>query len=149
MKIYVDADGCPAAIIEILSKAVFRKQIYMVLVANHLKKGNWSDFVSSLVVPEGPDIADNKIIELMNNGDLVITADIPLASRVVENGGFALNPRGELYTEENIAQKLSIRNFMDELRGAGVDTGGPSTFSNKHKQVFSHELDKFLSNSCS
>ncbi|MFO7735941.1 MAG: YaiI/YqxD family protein [bacterium] len=147
MKIYVDADGCPAAIIEILSKAVFRKQIYMVLVANHLKKGNWSDFVSSVVVPEGPDVADDRIIELMSKGDLVITTDIPLASRVVEKRGFALNPRGELYTEENIAQKLSVRNFMDELRGTGVDTGGPSSFSNKHKQAFSHALDRFLAKS--
>ena len=146
MKIYVDADGCPAAIIEILSKAVFRKKINMVLVANHLKKGNWSSFVSSVVVPGGADVADDRIVELMEKGDLVITADIPLAARVVEKGGVALNPRGEFYTEENIAQRLSMRNFMDELRGTGVDTGGPSTFSNRHKQAFSQALDKFLKN---
>ena len=116
----------------------------MVLVANQLKKGNFSEFVSSIVVPGGADIADDKIVELMEEGNLVITADIPLASRVVEKKGFALNPRGEFYTEENIRARLSMRNFMDELRGTGVDTGGPSTFNNKHKQQFSQALDKFL-----
>ena len=144
MKIFVDADACPLAILEILSRAVFRKKIYMVLVANQLKKGNFSEFVSSIVVPGGADIADDKIVELMEEGDLVITADIPLASRVVEKKGFALNPRGEFYTEENIRARLSMRNFMDELRGTGVYTGGPSTFNNKHKQQFSQALDKFL-----
>ena len=144
MKIFVDADACPLVILEILSRAVFRKKIYMVLVANQLKKGNYSEFVSSIVVPGGADVADDKIVELMEEGDLVITADISLASRVVEKKGFALNPRGEFYTEENIRQRLSMQNFMDELRGTGIDTGGPSTFNNKHKQQFSQALDKFL-----
>lgn len=144
MKIYVDADAIPGMILEILSRAVFRKKIYMILVANQLKTGNFSQFVSAIVVPGGADVADDKIVELMEPGDLVITADIPLASRVVEKKGFALNPRGEFYTEENIRQRLSMRNFMDELRGSGVDTGGPASLNNKHKQHFSQALDKFL-----
>ena len=144
MKIYVDADACPAVILDILSRAVFRKKIYMVLVANRLRTGNFSQFVSAITVPGGPDVADDKIVELMEAGDLVITADIPLASRVVEKKGFALNPRGEFYTEENIRARLSMRNFMDELRGSGFDTGGPASLNNKHKQQFSQALDKFL-----
>jgi len=144
MKIFVDADACPNVIKEILYRAVERVKISMVLVANQYIKTPSSPYISSIVVPQGFDVADEKIVELVMPGDLVITADIPLADFVVTKGAFALNPRGYLYTEDNIKQRLTMRNFMEELRSGGVDTGGPSSFSQKDRKAFANQLDKFL-----
>ncbi len=114
------------------------------LVANKLLYVPPSANIRAMQVEKGFDVADNKIVELLEAGDLVITADIPLASQVVAKGGFALNPRGEFYTTANIAERLSMRNLMEELRGSGVDISGPSTFNQSDRQAFAAELDKFL-----
>lgn len=144
MHIWVDADACPRVIKEILYRAANRKQVSLTLVANQPLKSPPSPYIDSLVVGAGFDVADDKIVELLAVEDLVITADIPLAAAVIEKGGHALNPRGEFYSTENIQERLSIRNMMDELRGCGVETGGPAVFSAKDKQVFANQLDRFL-----
>ena len=144
MKIWVDADACPKVIKEILYRASKRVGIPLTLVANRPLKPPHSELVNTIVVPDGLDVADNRIILEMKAGDLVITADIPLAAEVIENEGFALNPRGEFYTKDNVRHRLSIRNFMDDLRSSGVDTGGPAAFGQKDRQTFANELDKFL-----
>jgi uncharacterized protein YaiI (UPF0178 family) len=145
VQIWVDADACPKAIKEILYRAADRRRIPLVLVANRSLWAPPSDFVRTLQVPAGSDVADSRIVEQMQPGDLVITADIPLAAAVIEKGGFALDPRGGLYTEENVQERLSVRNFMDELRGTGMDTGGPASFLPTDKKAFADQLDKFLS----
>ena len=125
----MDADACPSAIKEILFRAAERVQVSLTLVANRLLRVPPSPYIQAIQVPHGFDVADNKIAEQMQAHDLVITADIPLAAQVIERGGIALNPRGELYTEDNIRERLGMRNFMEELRGSGTDISGPAAFS--------------------
>lgn len=144
MQIWVDADACPKVIKEILFRAAERREIALTLVANKMLHTRPSKFIRALQVPAGFDVADNKIVELVGNGDLVITADIPLAAAVVARGALALNPRGEFYTKENIEERLTMRNFMESLRGSGVETSGPTAFSQSDRQAFANQLDKFL-----
>ena len=144
MQIWVDADACPNAIKEILFRAAQRAQVPLTLVANQPMRTPPSRFIKAIQVPCGFDVADNRIVQQLEPGDLVITADIPLAALVVEKGGHALNPRGEFYTTENIRERLALRNFMDERRQAGVNTGGPAVLSLSDRQVFANELDRFL-----
>lgn len=144
MQIWVDADACPGVIKEILFRAAERTGLAMTLVANQPVKTPPSQRIRSVQVAGGFDVADKYIVDKLEAGDLVITADIPLASGVIEKGGFALNPRGELYTVDNIRQRLTMRNFMEELRGAGVATGGPPPLSQRDRQVFANALDRFL-----
>jgi hypothetical protein len=145
MKIWVDADACPAVIKEILFRAAERLGVQLTLVANHPLRIPSSRYVAFLRVSSGLDVADNEIAERIGAGDLVITADIPLAAAVVEKGGYALDPRGEMYTAENVGDRLSMRDFMDSLRNNGVDTGGPPPLSLSDRQAFANNLDKFLS----
>jgi uncharacterized protein len=144
MKIYVDADGFPRAAKEILIRAALRLDVPIVFVANKPIRRDPSPMISTLLVPEGPDIADDRIAELAEAGDLVITADIPLADRVVSKGAFALNPRGMLYTEENIKDRLAVRDLLSELRDSGLMTGGPPAFGKRDCQAFADQLDRFL-----
>lgn len=144
MQIWVDADACPGVIKEILFRAATRTQIMLTLVANQAMRTPASPYIRSLQVPSGFDVADNRIVELLEAGDLVITADIPLAASVIENGGYALNPRGTLYTQENIRETLSLRNFMTDLRSSGVETGGPPIFNQRDRQAFANQLDRLL-----
>jgi len=144
MQIWVDADACPNVIKEILFRAAERLQIHLIMVANTTLRTPPSPYVSSIRVGAGFDVADNAIVKEMASGDLVITADIPLASEVIGKGGHALNPRGEFYSKENIEERLTMRNFMDELRGSGVNTGGPATLNQKDRQAFANQLDRFL-----
>lgn len=144
MQIWVDADACPGVIKEILFRAAERKQIATVLVANQLIRHPPSPWIRAMQVPKGFDVADNHIVEAASAGDLVITADIPLAAAVIDKGAHALNPRGELYSKENIRQLLDMRNFMDTLRSSGVETGGPPVFGHADRQNFANQLDRFL-----
>jgi uncharacterized protein YaiI (UPF0178 family) len=144
MQIWVDADACPNVIKEILFRAADRTQTCVVLVANQPVRTPASRFISSIQVPGGFDVADNEIVNRLTPDDLVITADIPLAAEVIEKGGHAINPRGERYTKDNIKQRLSMRNFMDELRSSGIDTGGPAAFNQSDRQAFANQLDRFL-----
>ena len=144
MRILVDGDAMPGAASEILFRAAFRKKITVIVIANSYKLVPESPLFSSLVVSQGPDIADDKIVEMTEEGDLVITADIPLAHRVVEKGGYALNPRGELYTKNNIGARLDVRDYAQYLRDSGVQTGGSSPFGAKQKQAFAAQLDRIL-----
>jgi len=144
MDIWVDADACPFAVKEILYRAAERTGTLTTLVANRYLQIPKSCFIKFLIVGSGSDVADNEIVKRMRADDLVITADIPLASQVVGKGGLALNPRGELYTEENIGSILSMRNFMDNLRSSGIETGGPPPMGQKERQLFANNLDKIL-----
>lgn len=144
MQIWIDADACPAAIKDILYRAAQRKQLTLTLVANQPLRTPASPYIRSLRVAGGFDVADNKIVELVQVGDLVITADIPLAADVIKKGGYALNPRGELYTADNIQERLTLRNFLGELRNTGVNTGGPAALSHRDRQAFANQLDRFL-----
>ncbi|OGI50170.1 MAG: hypothetical protein A3E57_03830 [Candidatus Muproteobacteria bacterium RIFCSPHIGHO2_12_FULL_60_33] len=144
MQIWVDADACPNVIKEILFRAAERVQVCLTLVANQLLRTPPSGYIKALQVPAGFDVADSKIVQQLQPGDLVITADIPLAALVIEKGGHALNPRGEFYTTENIQERLTMRNFMDELRNTGVNTGGPAVLSLTDRQAFANQLDRFL-----
>lgn len=144
MQILVDADACPSDIKPLLYGAAERTKTKVILVANQPMRTPRSEFVESLLVPAGMNVADQRIAELVEPGDLVITADIPLAAKVVELGGEALNPRGELYTEDNIGGRLAARNLMDELRGGGQITGGPANFTTKDRQAFANSLDRWL-----
>lgn len=144
MQIWVDADACPGVIKEILFRVADRLEISVTLVANKLLRTPPSRFIRSVQVPAGFDVADKEIVLLLQVGDLVITADIPLAADVLEKGGYALNPRGEFYTKDNIQQHLTMRTFMDELRGSGVETGGPAPFGNGDRQLFANQLDRHL-----
>ena len=144
MQIYVDADGFPRAAKEILVRAALRLGVPLVFVANKPIRREPSHLISTLLVPEGPDIADDRIVELVEPGDLVITADIPLADRVVSKGAFALNPRGKLYTEKNIKDRLTVRDLLSELRDGGLMTGGSPAFGKKDCQAFADQLDRFL-----
>jgi uncharacterized protein YaiI (UPF0178 family) len=144
MQIWVDADACPGVIKEIIFRAAERRQIQTILVANQMLRTPPSKFIRAIQVPSGFDVADAHIVEQLSAGDLVVTADIPLASLVIGRGAHAINPRGELYTTANIQERLAMRNFMEELRGAGVETGGPSAFSQGDRQAFANQLDRFL-----
>ena len=144
MQIWVDADACPRVIKDILYRAAERKKVQLTLVANQPLQTPPSPFINSMVVGSGFDVADDKIVELMQTGDLVVTADIPLAAAAIEKNGHALNPRGEFYTEDNIKERLAVRNMLDELRGCGIETGGPAAFSSCDKQAFANQLDRFL-----
>ena len=144
MQIWVDADACPGVIKEILFRAAERKQIATVLVANQSMRHPPSPWLRAVQVEKGFDVADNHIVDSVSPGDLVITADIPLAAAVIDKCAHALNPRGELYSKENIRQLLDMRNFMDTLRSSGVETGGPSAFSQADRQSFANQLDRLL-----
>ena len=144
MKIWVDADACPVAIREILFRASERTGIGLTLVANQPIRHPNLPGISRLVVESGPDEADDQIVALLEPGDLVITADIPLAAAVIEKGGHALNPRGEMYSAETIKSKLAMRDFMETLRDGGMVTGGPSSFSQADRRAFANRLDGFL-----
>ena len=144
MNIWVDADACPAAIKEILYKAADRTLLQLTLVANNQLLVPTSPFIATIRVPRGPDIADNEIVHRLTAGDLVITSDIPLAARVVEKKGVALNPRGEIYTDENIRERLSTRDFLDNLRSSGIETGGPPALNKSDRQAFANSLDQIL-----
>lgn len=144
MQIWVDADACPKPIKELLYRAAERRKVVVTLVANKRMAIPHSAFIRFIQVPAGADLADQRIVDLMGSGDLVVTADIPLAAAAIDQGGRALDPRGEFFSRENIRERLSIRNFLDELRGAGVETGGPTAFSASDKQAFANQLDRFL-----
>lgn len=144
MQIWVDADACPKPIKEILFRAAERVKVSLVLVANQPMQIPPSRYIRSMVVASGMDVADATIVELLQPGDLVITADIPLAALVVDKGGHALNPRGELYDKDNIRERLAMRDLMDELRGSGIDTGGPPPFNQQDRTAFANQLDRFL-----
>lgn len=144
MQIWVDSDACPNVVKEILYRAAERVEVPLVLVANAILRPPPSKYISTIRVAAGFNEADNEIARRCEKGDLVITADIPLAADVVAKGAFALNPRGEIYTEETIAERLSMRNFMDDLRSSGIDTGGPSVLNQKDRQAFANSLDRFL-----
>lgn len=144
MQIWVDADACPKAVKEILFKTAIRREVQITLVANQYMSVPTSKFITTIKVSAGFDVADNEIVKLCAPGDLIITADIPLADKIVDKGATGLNPRGELYTEDNIKGILSMRNLMEELRSAGTVSGGPAAFSPKDKQNFTNQLDKFL-----
>ena len=145
MQIWVDADACPKAIKEILYRAAERTGVVVTLVANRQLSAPRLKNIRSLRVASGFDVADNEIVRRLAAGDLVVTADIPLAAEVIAKGGFALNPRGELYTTDNIQARLSMRDFMDSLRATGVETGGPASLSQSDRQLFANQLDRFLS----
>jgi len=144
MKIWIDADACPRVIKEILFKASKRLNVPLCLVANKSMAKHDSDLVESIVVADGFDIADDYIADNAKAEDLVITADIPLAARIVAKGGVALDPRGELYTEENVGERLSIRDLMMELRSGGLVQGGPAQFNMTDRQKFASALDRLL-----
>jgi uncharacterized protein len=144
MQIWVDADALPAVIRDILFRAADRARMRMTLVANQPVRLAPSPYIHFVQVPAGLNVADERIVELMEAGDLVITADVPLAASVIEKGGVALDPRGTLYTSENVRERLSVRNFLDELRGSGVNTGGPPSLGQRERQLFANQLDRWL-----
>jgi hypothetical protein len=144
MKIWVDADACPAVIKDILFRAAERTGVQLTLVANHRMRIPSLRCVEFLLVTSGLDIADHEIVKRLGVGDLVITSDIPLAADVIEKGGYALNPRGELYTTDNIRACLSMRNIMDTLRGSGIETGGPPALNLQDRKSFANQLDTLL-----
>jgi uncharacterized protein YaiI (UPF0178 family) len=145
VQIWVDADACPKVIKEILFRAAERVRVPLTLVANRSLRVPRSPYVKSLQVPAGFDVADKEIVDQIQPDDLVVTADIPLAAAVIEKGGHALDPRGELYTESNVRERLSVRDFMDDLRSTGVVTGGPSEFGQGDRKAFANALDRILS----
>lgn len=144
MQIWVDGDACPVEIKELLFRAAIRVKMRLTVVANQSLRIPKSEFLSMLVVTSGANIADKQIVELVQAGDLVVTADIPLAAHVVHKGGIALDPRGNRFTEENIGERITMRNLLDELRGNDLITGGPAPFGPKDKQAFANQLDRLL-----
>ncbi|MFP4147353.1 MAG: YaiI/YqxD family protein [Halorhodospira sp.] len=144
MRIWVDADACPGAIKEILFRAAERTQVELTLVANHPIRVPPSKVIRSVQVASGFDVADHEIVRRVAPGDLVVTADIPLAAEVIEAGAEALNPRGERYTPETIRERLNMRDFMDTLRASGIETGGAPALSQRDRQAFANELDRLL-----
>ncbi len=144
MKIWVDADACPVVIKEILYRVASRTQIMLTLVANQMLRVPPSPWIKALQVPGGFDVADQRIAQEVEAGDLVITADIPLAAQVIAKGACVIDPRGELLTEANIQERLTLRNFMDGLRSSGVETGGPAALSNADRQAFANQVDRLL-----
>ena len=144
MAIWVDADACPTVIKEILYRAAERTQTHITFVANQALRVPQSPWLHTLRVAAGFDVADNEIVRRSNQGDLVITADIPLAAEVLEKGADALNPRGERYSPATIRERLTMRDFMDTMRASGVATGGPPALNQKDRQLFANELDKWF-----
>jgi uncharacterized protein YaiI (UPF0178 family) len=144
MKIWVDADACPAVIKDILFRAAERTAIRVTLVANHALPVPRSRYIDFVQVRHGFDVADNEIVKRLSAGDLVITGDIPLAAEVIEKGGQALSPRGELHTADNIKARLNIRDFMETMRASGVNTGGPDALSHADRKSFADQLDRIL-----
>jgi len=145
VKIWVDADACPVVVKEILFRAADRTGVELTLVANQALSTPSSANINTLQVPRGFDVADDEIVKRLSSGDLVITSDIPLAAEVIEKGGHALSPRGELHTTENIRARLNMRDFLDTMRSSGVEmSGGPAAFSQRDKQEFANNLDRFL-----
>jgi uncharacterized protein YaiI (UPF0178 family) len=144
MQIWVDADACPGEIKDLLYRAAERLKIKLTLVANQSLRTPRSEFIETLLVRDGANVADRRIVELAAPGDLVITADIPLAADVVAKGAEAIDPRGELYTNANIGERLAMRNVLDQLRGGGHIGGGPANFSPKDRQAFANQLDRWL-----
>lgn len=144
MQIWVDADACPKIIKEILYRAAERMKVSLSLVANRPLNVPRSPYLKAIRVPQGFDEADHRIVELMQAGDLVVTGDIPLAAAVIEKGGHVLGPRGEEFTEENIQERLAMRNLMDELRSTGLETGGPAALGKGDRQAFANGLDRLL-----
>ena len=147
MKIWVDADACPGVIKDILFRAAKRTGTLLTLVANQPVNVPSSPFIKTVRVGSGFDVADNEIVKRVEAGDLVVTADIPLAAEVIDKGAHALNPRGELYTTENIRQRLNMRDFLDTMRASGVNTGGPAALSQRDRQAFANSLDRLLARS--
>ncbi|WP_432262347.1 YaiI/YqxD family protein [Cupriavidus sp. TMH.W2] len=144
MQVLVDADACPVVIKEMLYRAAQRVEVCVTLVANQYLRTPPSRFIKALQVPAGFDAADERIVELVSNGDLVITADIPLAAAALDKGACVLDPRGSWFTRENIQERLTMREVMDQLRGSGVDTGGPAPYTQQDSKAFAGQLDRFL-----
>lgn len=145
MKVWVDADACPVVVKEILYRAADRTGVQLTLVANQALNTPSSPCINTLQVRQGFDVADDEIVKRCEPGDLVITSDIPLAAEVIEKGGHALSPRGEMHTKENIGARLNMRDFLDTMRSSGVEmSGGPAAFSQRDKQEFANNLDRFL-----
>jgi len=144
MNIWVDADACPVVIKDILFRAAKRTKTLTTLVANQFIQVPKSEYITSVQVKAGFDVADDEIVRRVSPGDIVITGDIPLAAEVIEKGGNALNPRGEMYSTENIRAKLNMRDFMDTMRSSGVHTGGPPPLGQKERLAFANHLDTFL-----
>lgn len=144
MQIWVDADACPKVIKEILFRAADRWHVQVTLVANQMLRVAPSAWIRAIQVPSGFDVADNWIVQQAQAGDLVITADIPLAAEVLQKQAVALNPRGELYTAETIRERLNMRDFMDTLRASGIETGGPPVFNAADRQAFAAQLDRIM-----
>ena len=145
MQIWVDADACPNVIKEILFRVSKRAKLTIIFVANQYIKTPASPYLKSLQVPGGFDVADDEIVRQVEDGDLVITADIPLADEVIEKGGHALSPRGELFTKDNIKPRLQVRDMMEAVRNSGIEmTGGQAAFGQKDKQTFANALDRFV-----
>ena len=144
MNIWVDADACPKVIRDILFRAAERTGVPLTLVANQPLRTPPAPHIKSLQVAPGFDVADNEIVRLVNEGDLVITADIPLAAEVIDKGALALNPRGELYTAQNIRARLNIRDFMETMRSSGVVTDGPPVLNQSDRKAFADQLDRWL-----
>lgn len=144
MHIWVDADACPGVIKEILFRAAQRTRTRLTLVANQPLRTPPSKLIKAIQVPAGLDVADHRIVQSLSPGDLVVTADIPLAAEVIKHDGLALNPRGTLYTEANIGEKLASRNLMSELRDSGLVSGGPAGLGQADRQAFANQLDRLL-----
>jgi uncharacterized protein YaiI (UPF0178 family) len=144
MRIWVDADACPGVVREILFRAADRRGLSLVLVANQPIRCPPSPFISAVQVAKGFDVADNHIVQALAAGDLVITADIPLAAELLAKGGHAINPRGERYSPDTIRERLVMRDFMDLMRGTGQVTGGPPPLGQADRQAFANALDRLL-----
>lgn len=144
MKIWVDADACPVAIKEILYRAANRTEIELTLIANQMLRVPPSPWIKALQVPSGFDVADQRIAQEAAAGDLVVTADVPLAAQVIAKGARVIDPRGELLDKGNIQERLTMRNFMETLRNSGVETGGPASLSAADRQAFANQLDRLL-----
>jgi len=144
MKIWVDADACPVVIKDILFRAADRTEVQLTLVENQTVQIPQSRYIKFIQVYQGFDVANNEIVNRLDAGDLVITGDIPLAADVIEKGGYALNPRGELYSANSIKAQLTMRDFMDTLRASGINTGGPPAFSQSDRKYFADHLDQLL-----
>lgn len=144
MKIWVDADACPVAIKEILYRAANRAEVPLTLIANQMLRVPPSPWIRALQVPGGFDVADQRIAAEVQPGDVVVTADVPLAAQVIAKGGLVIEPRGELLNANNIQERLTMRNFMESLRSGGVETGGPAAFSHADRQAFAGQLDRLL-----
>ncbi|CAG9178759.1 YaiI/YqxD family protein [Cupriavidus pinatubonensis] len=144
MQVLVDADACPVVVKEMLYRAAQRLEVCLTLVANKFLRTPPSRFIRALQVPAGFDAADDRIVELVIHGDLVITADIPLAAAALEKGAYVLDPRGSWFSRENIQERLTMRDVMEQLRSSGIDTGGPAPYAAQDSKAFAGQLDRFL-----